>query len=512
MNGNYRSFDRRRNDGTRTLIIGAIIAVSIAIAVFAFLIFAELFGWFEGGNDPAGDLITNKFSTTEIEVSSSDVHKGDLILINETYKYVFPEIEPSVVPILSDRVSHGTSSKGNPIYSFYTQSGTTGCAKLEAETSKLFNQWTDGFYAATGNIDLYIKDNDGYRPRTGETATSEHHTGKVIDLYGQVTSSLPVYNIDDPEYKDIYQWIYNNAYKYGFIHRYPALKQDITGVDNESYHFRQVGYAHAYYMFENDLCLEEYLEEIKAYGPDNRLVITDGTGSQWSVYYVAANPAGAPIAMVHCTNGCSELDVWVKIFGEFAALMGKPMERGALYEALYRHSETGDPDCGGVTAYNYLSGEHLTNVAHGNPMYFRTPNSHATLANFMRAQLYATMATLKIGLNILLENENVTIEKLQAHGGLFKVRGVAQQILANAVNAPVAVMETAGEGGAWGMALLAAYMENSEGDPLDVWLDRQVFAQMPTQTLYPQQEGVEGFEEYLRRYQQGLGAQRALDL
>ena len=193
-----------------------------------------------------------------------------------------------MVSILSDRVSHGTSSKGNPIYSFYTQSAI-GSAKLEVETSKLFNKWADGFYEATGNIDLYIKDNDGYRAGSGETGTTEHHTGKVIDLYGQVTSSLPVYNIDDPEYKDVYQWLYNNAYKYGFIHRYPALKHDVTGVENEPYHFRQVGYAHAYYMFENDLCLEEYLDLLKKdYTAAAPLEFTGDDGNKYIVYYVAA--------------------------------------------------------------------------------------------------------------------------------------------------------------------------------------------------------------------------------
>ena len=225
---------------------------------------------------------------------------------------------------------------------------------------------------------------------------------------------------------------------------------------------------------------------------------------------IAATPAGHPVAMVHCTNGCSELDVWVKIFGEFAALAGHPMEKGDLYELLYRHSEAAEADCGGVMAYNYLSGEHVTGVEKGNPLYFRTTASRMNLANFMRSQLYATMATLKLGLNILLENEDIVIEKLQAHGGLFKVKGVAQQILANAVNAPVSVMETAGEGGAWGMALLAAYMIDGKGASLDAWLDESVFAKMDSITLAPEQEGVNGFEAYLKQYQAGLCAERAL--
>ena len=225
---------------------------------------------------------------------------------------------------------------------------------------------------------------------------------------------------------------------------------------------------------------------------------------------VAATPAGAPVAMVHCTNGCSELDLWVKIFGEFAALTGKPMDRGDVYELLYRHSESGDYDCGGVTAYNYLSGEHVTEIAKGHPLYFRTTDSRMNLANFIRSQLYATMATLKLGMNILLENEGLVLEKLYAHGGLFKVKGVAQQILANAVDAPVSVMETAGEGGAWGMALLAAYMIEGGGLSLDQWLDEKVFSSMKSLTLEPEAEGGRGFESYLKQYRAGLCAERAL--
>ena len=240
------------------------------------------------------------------------------------------------------------------------------------------------------------------------------------------------------------------------------------------------------------------------------LALKDLPKRRYAEIDISANPSGHPVAMVHCTNGCSELDVWVKIFGEFADLVGHPLQKGDLYELLYRHSQTADADCGGVTAYNYLSGEHVTNVEKGKPLYFRTTESRMNLANFMRAQLYATMATLKLGMNILLENEEIVIEKLQAHGGLFKVKGVAQQILANAVNAPVSVMETAGEGGAWGMALLAAYMILGDGMPLDAWLEEKVFSGMNTTTLTPQKEGVEGFEAYLKQYRAGLCAERVL--
>ena len=224
---------------------------------------------------------------------------------------------------------------------------------------------------------------------------------------------------------------------------------------------------------------------------------------------VVATPDGKPVAMVHCNNCCSELDAWVKLFGEFAKLSGNEMRLGDIYELLYKNALNGDSDCGGVMAYNFLSGEPVAGVDEGRPMYFRTPDGSFNLANFMRAELYAAFGTLKMGMDILSEKENVPADRYTGHGGLFKVQGVAQQFLADALNADVSVMKTAGEGGAWGMALLAAYMNCAEGLSLAQWLEKMVFGGLERTTLSPNEKGVRGFSEYISSFKAGLAAQRA---
>ncbi len=225
---------------------------------------------------------------------------------------------------------------------------------------------------------------------------------------------------------------------------------------------------------------------------------------------MVATPDGKPVAMVHCNNCCCELDEWVDIFSSFCQLMGNPVDKSVLYETLYKNAMTGDADCGGVTAFNLLSGEPVTGVEEGRPMYFRMPDGKMNLANFFRAQLYSAFASLKIGMDILFENEQVTAAQFTGHGGLFKVKGTAQQILADALNTPVSVMETAGEGGAWGMALLAAYMVRKNGKSLADWLDSEVFAGMEKQTLNPEAAGRDGFGRYIERYKSALDAEKIL--
>lgn len=225
---------------------------------------------------------------------------------------------------------------------------------------------------------------------------------------------------------------------------------------------------------------------------------------------MVTTPDGAPAAMVHCNNCCSELDAWVKLFGEFAELTGNKLDKSALYETLYKNAMTGDADCGGVTAFNYLSGEPVTGAEDGRPMYFRQPNGSMDLANFFRAQLYSAFASLKIGMDILFEKENAKAQQFTGHGGIFKVKGAAQQVLADALNTPVSVMTTAGEGGAWGMALLASYMVNGGGKTLPDWLDSEVFAGMEKLTLTPNENGTNGFNEFIKRYKAALGAEDIL--
>jgi len=225
---------------------------------------------------------------------------------------------------------------------------------------------------------------------------------------------------------------------------------------------------------------------------------------------VVTTPDGSPVAMVHGNNCCSEIDAFVNMFGEFAEITGNKLTKSELYESLYKHALNGDNDCGGVTAYNYLSGEFITGVENGRPMYYRMPDSNMNLANFIKAQLYSTMATLKIGMDILFEKEKVSAEQFKAHGGLFKVKGVAQQILANALNTTISVTETSGEGGAWGIALLAAFMMNKNVLSLSDWLNKYVFCKMEICVVQPEKSGVEGFVKYTERYIAGLNAAKAL--
>ncbi len=240
------------------------------------------------------------------------------------------------------------------------------------------------------------------------------------------------------------------------------------------------------------------------------LVLEENLKGVYPEIDVVTTPDGAPVAMVHCNNCCSELDAWVKLFSEFSALSGNPMDIGDVYSLLYKNAMTGEADGGGVTAYNFLSGEPVAGIESGKPMYFRTPGVGFNLANFFRAQIMSAFATLKIGNDILFEKEKVGADLIMGHGGLFKVKGVAQQILADALNAKVSVMKTAGEGGAWGMALLAAYMIENEGLKLPQWLEERVFGGMEKTTLCPEKSGTEGFERFIERYKNGLKAQAAV--
>ncbi len=225
---------------------------------------------------------------------------------------------------------------------------------------------------------------------------------------------------------------------------------------------------------------------------------------------VCCTPDGSPTAMVHSNNGCSELDVWVQMFQAFANLTGHPMELSDCYAALYHHAMTGEPDCGGVIAYNMLAGEPVAGVEKGFPMLFRTPGSKMDLSNMMQSQLYAVVAPLRLGMDLLVEKEGIQAKHFMAHGGLFKVKGVAQQILANALQTPVSTASTAGEGGAWGMALLAAYMGSVTDRSLGQWLQEDVFSTMETLRLEPDAAGMAGYTAYMQRYTAGLDGVRGL--
>ena len=222
---------------------------------------------------------------------------------------------------------------------------------------------------------------------------------------------------------------------------------------------------------------------------------------------LVTTPTGKAVAMVHCNNCTSDMNAWAGILRETAELFGGEVDTGTLYTKLYQKSLEGDPDCGGIITYTYLAGEGVTHLDGGRPMVVRRPDSRFTLANFLRSQLYATMATLKIGMDILVE-EGVAIDSLTGHGGLFKTPVVGQKYMAAACGASVTCMETAGEGGPYGMALLAAYMDSRE-ESLEEFLSRDVFASAKSTTLHPEQADMEGFNRYLAAFKAGLAAEKA---
>lgn len=240
------------------------------------------------------------------------------------------------------------------------------------------------------------------------------------------------------------------------------------------------------------------------------IVLEDELKKVYEEIDMVTTPAGDLVAMVHCNNCTSDLNAWVNIFKEFAEVFGVDTNLNQLYGALYNKALEGDADCGGLLAYNYFSGEHITGFEEGRPLFVRTPESKFNLANFMRVNLYTSLGALKTGLDILLKEEGVKVDLLLGHGGLFKTPGVGQKVMAAAVNTPVSVMDTAGEGGAWGIAVLASYMLNhTKGESLDQYLNDKVFSGQKSNTLYPDSKDVEGFEIFIKRYANGLPIERA---
>jgi len=225
---------------------------------------------------------------------------------------------------------------------------------------------------------------------------------------------------------------------------------------------------------------------------------------------LVTTPDGAPVAMVHCNNGASELDAWVGLFTEFAAAAGAPVERSQAFTTLFRAALDGEPDAGGLVAFNYLAGEPITELEEGRPLVLRAPGSTFSLANFMRAQLFGSLATLRIGMDVLTDVEHVRLDRMFAHGGLFTTRGVAQRFLAAAIDTPVVVGDIAAEGGAWGIAVLAGYRtRRAGGQSLSAYLDAEVFGGAALDVVEPDPADVAGFAAYTQRFVAALPVQQA---
>ncbi|WP_411161383.1 xylulokinase [Enterococcus mundtii] len=214
-------------------------------------------------------------------------------------------------------------------------------------------------------------------------------------------------------------------------------------------------------------------------------------------------PDGSPVAMVHTNNCSSEINAWVKIFKEFSESLGVTIDTQQIYETLFLKALQGEGDCGGLLSYGYHSGENITKMEQGRPLFVRQPDSKFDLANFMRMHLSSAFGAMRLGMEIL-KSEQVTIDRLVAHGGIFKTPKVAQTILASAMEAPVTVMETAGEGGAWGIALLAAYLRSADGTTLEEFLAKEVFSTSEGLTIEPSEEDLSGYERFIEMYEKGL--------
>ena len=240
------------------------------------------------------------------------------------------------------------------------------------------------------------------------------------------------------------------------------------------------------------------------------IVLEKELSKPYEVIDMVTTPDGSPVAMVHCNNCTSDLNAWVNLFKEYQQLLGIPVDMGEVFGKLYNNALKGDPDCGGLLAYNYISGEPVAGLAEGRPLFVRSATDKFNLANFMRANLYAAVGVLKIGNDILFKDEHVKVDRITGHGGLFKTKGVGQRILAAALDSPISVMETAGEGGAWGIALLAGYLVNkADGQTLPDYLDNNVFCGNKGEEIAPDPADVAGFDTYIKNYTRGLAIERA---
>ena len=239
------------------------------------------------------------------------------------------------------------------------------------------------------------------------------------------------------------------------------------------------------------------------------IVLEKPLSKPYEMIDMVTTPDGSLVAMVHCNNCTSDINAWVGLFKEYQQLLGVPVDMNELYGKLFNKALEGDTDCGGLMAYNYVSGEPVTGLAEGRPMFVRSANDKFNLANFMRAHLYGAIGVLKIGNDILLKDEKIKVDRITGHGGYFKTPGIGQRMLAAALNSPISVMETAGEGGAWGIALLAGYLINNNSKSLADYLEDVVFAGNTGTSISPTAEDVAGFEKYIENYKRCLPIEQA---
>ncbi len=239
------------------------------------------------------------------------------------------------------------------------------------------------------------------------------------------------------------------------------------------------------------------------------IVLEQGLSKLYREIDMVTTPTGLPVAMSHANNGTTHINAWTGLFGEFAKAAGFELDDGKLYETLFKASLDGDKDCGGLLSYGYYSGEGVTHLNEGRPMFAYMPDSKMNLANFMRSHIYTSFGAVKIGTDILFKDEGAKVDRITGHGGIFTTKGVAQKYLAAAMNAPVTVMDTASEGGPWGMAILAAFMIDGKGKKLEDYLESEIFAELKGSTIEPDKADVEGFEKFIEHYKAALDVEKA---
>lgn len=253
-----------------------------------------------------------------------------------------------------------------------------------------------------------------------------------------------------------------------------------------------------------------YTGNVSAGTSDFAMVVVDHQPGVHRELDMVTTPDGLPVAMVHCNNCTSDINAWAGLFADFLRAAGLSLPESELYRVLFRAALDGEADCGGLLSYNYFSGEGITDVDEGRPVFLRQPDSRMNLGNFMRTHLLSALATLKIGLDLLTQVEKIRIDKLYGHGGFFKVPEAGQRMLSAAAGVPVSVMQTAGSGGPYGMALLAAYRLNREpGEGLDNYLEKKVFANAESTTLLADEKDIEGFNTFLSRYRRAFPVELA---
>ena len=238
------------------------------------------------------------------------------------------------------------------------------------------------------------------------------------------------------------------------------------------------------------------------------MVVVDKMPKAYREIDMITTPAGDPVAMVHANNCTTDINGWAGLFKEFVDCLGVKIDMGEIYTLLFKKALEGEKDCGGLLSYNYFSGEGITDVNEGVPVFLRTPDSKLTLANFMRTHIFSTVATLRLGMDLLTEKENIKINNILGHGGLFKTEKAGQTLVSAALKCPVKVTSTASEGGPYGMALLAAYLIDNKGESLDKYLDETVFSKVETTEIMAEKEDVEGFEKFLENYKKAFNVEK----